>query len=169
MKNFTSFIGILVLTGMVVSAAVMAADSADVTARVRVQNISVTVSDGFVDYGALPLSGDEDTTSNGINDSQTATNNGNLTEDFNIEGSDSAAWDLHTSVGTDQYVHNFCTSNCDASPTWTNLATSSYATLATGITTSTPDQVFDLQILVPSATGDTNEQSVDVTVQAVAN
>ena len=127
----------------------------------------MSVSDASVAYGTLTLSATENTTSGGVNDTQTATNDGNVTEDFNISGQNSAAWTLAATIGADQYTHEWCTSTCDTTPTWNNLTTS-YQTLATAIATS-GTQDFDLQIGVPSSSSSYTQQSVDVTVQAVAN
>ena len=150
---------------------VRAADTDTVEATVKVQHISINISsDGSIDYGALAV-GTSATTATGdgdnIDDTQTATNDGNVTEDFDIKGQDTASWALDTTTGADQYVHEFCTSNCDSSPTWTPLTTS-YDTLATGIGASNT-QDFDLRIQVPTSTTDYNAQSVDVTVLATAS
>lgn len=143
------------------------ATTSTVTATVTVQNISVSVSDGTITYGTLGTSSTQDTTSTGADDSQTATNDGNVTEDFNIKGQDSANWTLAATQSTDQYFHKFCTTDCDGTPTWTALTTS-YQTLASSVSTS-GTQIFDLQIGTPSSTSNYTQQSVDVTVQAVAN
>ena len=166
MKSLITYLSILGLVGMIITMEALAADTATVTATVTVQNISVSVSDGEVSYGTLAVNTSQDTTSGNLDDSQTATNDGNVTENFNIKGQDSAAWTLASSAGADQYVHEFCTSNCDTSPTWTALTTD-YQTLATGIEAS-GTQVFDLKITTPTSTSSYDEQSVDVTVQAVA-
>ena len=102
------------------------------------------------------------TLSGQLNDTQTATNNGNVTEDFSIRGQDtSCPWTLAGSSGTDQYVHEFSTN--DGSD-WTALTTS-YQTLATGVSASgTTD--FDLKITIPSDTSCGDEQSVDITILA---
>ena len=149
---------------------VRAENTDTVTATVTVQNISVSVTDGTVDYQTLGV-GTSATTATGdgdsVDDTQTATNDGNVTEDFDIKGQDSSGgWTLATSPGDEQYTHEFCTSDCDSSPTWTPLTTS-YDTLATGITTS-GTQNFDLRIQVPTSTTDYDPQSVDVTVLATA-
>lgn len=161
---------LLILTIFLVSVLfvpkIRAATTASVTATVTAQNVSVSVSDGTVTFGTLTLSATTDTTSTGTDDSQTATNNGNVTETFNIKGQNSAAWTLAATQGSDQYFHKFCTTNCDASPTWTVLTTN-YQTLGTGVATS-GTKVFDLQIGMPSASSSYTQQSVDVTVQAVA-
>lgn len=165
-----AFLGAILLSfGLIFSSLlrVKAADTGTVTATVTVQNISVSVSDGTVTYGTLATSATEDTTTSGLDDSQTATNDGNVTEDFNIRGQNSANWTLGATAGADTYVHSFCTSNCDSSPTWTALTTSNQ-TLATGVAAS-GSQTFDLQIETPTSTTSYTEQSVDVTIQAVAN
>lgn len=143
-----------------------AADTATVTATVTAQNISVTVSDGTVTYGTLALSATADTTSSGINDSQTAQNNGNILEDLNIKGQNSGSWTLAGTVGADTYFHKWCVSDCDGTPTW-NALTTNYQTLASDIASS-GTQVFDLQIGTPSSSSSYTSQSVDVTVQAVS-
>lgn len=149
------------------TASVRAASTASVTATVTVQNISVTVSDGTVTYGTMGVSTSGDTTASGLNDSQTATNNGNVTENVNIKGQNSANWTLGAAAGVDTYAQKFCTTNCDSSPTWTALTTS-YQTLASSIATS-GTSVFDLQITTPTSSTNFTQQSVDVTVQAVAS
>ncbi len=148
-----------------------AADTADVTATVTVQNVAITVSDGSISYGTLVAGGTKDTTTSGVDDSQTATNTGNVNEDFNIKGynvSTGCSWTLAATQGSDQYFHKFCNNgNCDSSPTW-NALTTSYTTLATNKTPSAT-QEFDLQIGVPSSTSCTSQATVTVTVQAVAS
>ena len=143
-----------------------AATSATVTATVTAQNVSVNVTDGTVAYGTLATSTTQDTTSGGLNDSQTATNNGNVTEDFNIRGQNSANWTLGASAGADTYRHRFCITTCDSSPTWTALTTSNQ-TLASSVSTS-GTQIFDLEIATPTSSTNYTQQSVDVIVQASA-
>lgn len=149
-----------------------AAQTADVTATVTAEGLSVTItSDGVVPYLTLAAAAREDTTTGGINDTQTAFNAGNVVEDFNIQGQDStgsgAGWTLASTTGADQYFHEWCITTCDASPSWT-ATTTGYTTLSTGIATSAT-QDFDLRIGVPSTTTDYSQQSVDITIQAVAN
>ncbi len=147
-----------------VTGAVFAATTGTVAATVTVQNVSVTVSDGTVAYGTLALN-----TSAGTNptDTQTATNNGNITEDLNIKGSNSANWTLGGTANTDQYVHKFCTATCGSAPTNYTALTTSYQTLATGKAAS-GTQTFELYITTPTSSTNYTQQSVDVTVQAVA-
>jgi len=167
MKNLLISFSLLLSVGLFVGIFAGAADTDTVTATVTAQNISVSVSDGGVAYGTLTVSGTASTSSDGLNDTQTATNDGNITEDFNIQGQDSANWTLETSIGADQYVHEFCTSNCDTTPTWTAITTS-YQQLANAISSS-GTQDFDLKIIVPSSSSNYTQQSVDLTIQAVAD
>ena len=142
---------------------VYSADEASVTATVTVQNISVSVSDGTVTYGTLAVN-----TSAGTNgsDTQSATNDGNVTADLNIRGQNTAAWTLAGTVGANQYVHRFCTTSCASPPTSYTALTTSYQTLASGVT-ATNSQTFDLYITTPTSSSSYVAQSVDVTVQAV--
>lgn len=172
MKSFISVVSVVVITGMLVGVLSYAADTASVTATVTARNISVAVSDGSVAYGNIALSGTASTTSDGLDDTQTATNDGNVSEDFNIIGIDTVggtAWTLESAIGTNQYTHAFCnTDSCDATPTWTLIQEASYTTLSSStVATSTGTQLFDLRIVVPSASTDYTEKNVDVTVQAV--
>lgn len=162
LKFFTS----LIISSLFSATFVMAASTGAVTATVTAQNISVTVTDGSVAYGSLSTSTTEDTTATGVNNSQTATNNGNVTQDFNIQGQDSAAWTLAGTAASEAYTHKFCITDCDGTPTWVALTTS-YQTLATGVADS-GTQIFDLQIGTPTSTATFTQQSVDITVQAVA-
>jgi hypothetical protein len=141
---------------------VFAADTASVTATVTVQNISVSVSDGSVAYGTMALNSSAGT--NGT-DTQTATNDGNVTVDFNIRGYDTAAWTLAGSNGANQYVHQFCVSSCASAPTGYTALTTNYQTLAASKTASAT-QTFDLYITTPTSTSTYDQQSADVLVQA---
>lgn len=167
-KRIVCFISSLLLVWF--GGRVLAADTADINATVTVQNIAVTVSDGNIAYGVLQAGGTKDTTISGVDDSQTATNTGNVTENFNIKGynvSTGCSWTLAATQGSEQYFHKFCTTNCDTSPTWTSLTTN-YQTLATGVAVN-DTTTFDLQIGVPSSTTCTSQATVTVTVQAVTN
>jgi hypothetical protein len=90
-----------------------------------------------------------------------------VTEDLNIRGQNSANWTLAGTAGANQYAHKFCITTCDSSPTWTALTTS-YQTLQTSVAAS-GTKVFDLQILVPSSSATYTQESLTVTVQAVAS
>ena len=163
MKKMLSFVLLSALFFSFVQTS-FAATTATVTATVTVQNVSVTVSDGTVAYGTLAVN-----TSTGTNgsDTQTATNNGNITEDLNIKGQNTAAWTLASSASTDQYVHRFCIATCTSAPTNYTALTTSYQTLATGKAVS-GTQTFDLYLTTPTSSSSFTQQSVDIIVQAVA-
>jgi hypothetical protein len=127
--------------------------------------ISLTISDGTIGYGNVIVGTPKDTTSGGLNDTQTVTNNGNVAEDFEIQGINTANWTLGASAGDAIYKHAWCTSNCDSSPTW-NALTAAYQTLVTNIGVSSA-QDFDLQVTVPTVNSGTNQQDVSVTVRAI--
>ena len=158
-----SLVGLLLLT-----AKVEAASSASVSATVTAQNISVTVADGTISYGVIPINTSKSTTASDLNDQQTATNNGNVAEDLHIKGQNTSAWTLAAAAGAEQYSHKFCTTSCTTPPTGYTALTTNYQTLATNIATN-GTQVFDLQITTPTSTATYTAQTVDVTVQAVAH
>lgn len=150
-----------------------AGTTATVTSTVTVQNVSVSVSSGTVSYGTLATNTSLSTlASPGLGDQQTATNNGNVAEDFNVKGQDSANWILDTANSTlDHYIHKFCVASCgtDASPTNFTALTTSYAALGAGNVATSGTQTFDLRITTPQTSDNFTSQSVDVTVQAVAH
>lgn len=157
----------LFLSSILFSGVVIAQDTDTVTATVTAQNVAVSVADGTVAYGTLSLSGTNDTTLGNLNDSQTATNDGNVNVDLNIRGQNSANWTLAGTQGANEYRHRFCTTDCDGTPVWTALTTN-YQALAASVAAS-GTQVFDLEIGVPSSTTFYTQQSVDVQVQATAS
>jgi len=149
----------------------LAATSATVAATVTLQNVSVTVADGSISYGTIAANNYMTTLSSpGLADQQTATNAGNVNEDFTIKGSDSANWTIGGAPGSDVYTHKFCKATCgtNASPTNFTALTTSYQSLATAVTTS-GTQVFDLQLFTPTSSTFFTSQSVDVTVMAAAS
>lgn len=160
----------LMLLGLSVLLSQARADtSVSVKATVTPQNISVTVTDGTVSYGTLASGATKDTTAvqGELNDSQTATNLGNIPETLTIKGRNSENWTLGTTAGDNQYTHKFCTANCDSSPSWTGLTTS-YQTLGSNVAANGV-VIFDLQIGTPTNTSAFSPQSVDVTVMATSS
>ncbi|MCD4760928.1 hypothetical protein K8R42_03460 [bacterium] len=171
MKSFLAIVSVLVMTGVVVGVVAIAADTASVTATVTARNVSVSVTDGSVLYGNLTVGGTNSTTSDGIDDTQQATNDGNVSATLNIIGTDSGDWTLESAAGADQYTHAFCnTDTCDATPTWTLMQEVAYTTMSsTTVATSTGYQNVDLRINLPSSSSVYTEQTVSVTVQAVSS
>lgn len=164
------FLSSFLVLGLVFTQLVYAAETATVTATVTAQEVSVTVSDGSIDYGVLASSGSKTTLSGGADDQQTATNAGNVPEDFNIKGQDSGDWTLGSAIDANVYAHKFCISSCgtNGSPANFTALTTSYQTLASSVAVS-GNQVFDLQLIAPSSSTVYTSQSVDVIVQAVAS
>lgn len=155
---------IAILTAFTFVQVTYAATTATVAATVTVENISVSVADGTIDYGVLAVNSSAGT--NGT-DTQVATNNGNVAEDFNVRGTDSANWTLDTANSTtDHYIHRFCASSCASPPTSYTALTTSYAALASNVAAS-GTQNLDLYITTPQTSTVFTQQSVDVTVQAV--
>ena len=140
--------------------------TATVTSTVTAQSISVSVADGSVAYGVLADNTSKGTNTSDMNDTQTATNNGNVAEDFNIKGQNSANWTLASSTGSDQYVHKFCAATCDSPPTNYTALTTNYQALGTNIAAN-GTKTFDLRITTPNPSTNFTQQSVDVLVQAV--
>ncbi len=164
MKSFSVSIGILGLIGVLIFQTALAATTATVTATVTVQSISLTITDGTVAYGTLGNNSSADTNPA---DTQDAVNNGNIIENFNIQGSNSANWTLGAVAASDVYVHKFCTSSCGTPPTNYTALTTSDQTLATGVAASA-SQSFDLYITTPNPSTVFTQQSVNVTVTAVS-
>ena len=161
MKSLIATICILSLVGMVVGVVAQGADTASVAATVTVQNISVSVTDGTVAYGTLAVNTTKSTLAGELADLQTATNDGNVTESFNIRGTDSGTWTLGATAASNVYVHKFST---NSGTLWTALPLVNQ-TLATGKAVG-GTQTFDLQITTPTVSADYIEHSVNVTVQA---
>jgi hypothetical protein len=166
----------LVALPVFVATSAFAATTGTVAATVTPQNISVAVSDGSVAYGTLSLSASADTTSGGVNDTQVATNDGNVAEDFNILSSNATggtAWTLSGAPGVDQYSHSFCNTgsgspdSCDATPTWTTMTTN-YTQLADNVSPAGTNR-FDLKLDTPTSSTDYVQKTINVTIQAVIN
>lgn len=172
------FVDLIVLGLLFVGTTALATTTATVAATVTLQNVAVQMSvGGTVTYGTLAVNTTKTTLTGGVNQPQTASNSGNVAEDFNIEGTNSADWTLAGTASADQYVHRFCKTGCgtDSSPTlgtggngFTVLSSSGYTALATNVATS-GTQSFDLMINMPTSSTHFGSESVDVVVQAVAH
>ncbi|HZX50167.1 MAG TPA: hypothetical protein VFE94_03420 [Candidatus Paceibacterota bacterium] len=164
MKSYSTIISVAVWAGLLIAAGAYAAQTGVVSATVTAQNISVAVQDASIAYGSLALSASYSTLAAEANDLQFASNIGNLTEDFNIQGADTASWTLESAIGSEQYTHEFSTNR---GTVWVKLSTS-YQQLVDAVAQNVSQQ-FDLQITVPSGTSDFTQQTAAVTVQAVAD
>lgn len=174
-KKFLVFFAIFSLCLLAVSPflirIVSAASTDTVAATVTAQIYSVSVTDGTVAFLTVAQDSTQDTTTGGVDDSQTATNDGSVAAKFNIKAEDSTGgtgWTLAATAASETYTMKSCTATCDASPTWTSVGIHpSYATLVASVDASS-NQVFDLQVGTPTSTTETTEQAITVTVQAVA-
>jgi len=159
-KQLIASIVILGLFGMIVGVAVKGADTDTVTATVTPQTVAVSVDVESVDYGVLDVN--ETSAPSAV---ITATNDGNVTEDFEIKGANSTDWTLSdTAVGANQFMHEFATDD-DSYVTYTALNDTTYDTLDTSVATS-GTQLFKLQLKMPSSTTTTDTQSTTVTILA---
>lgn len=156
-----------IVAGWLGSNQVDAADTAVVSATVTVQNVSVSVSPGTVAYGTMALNTSKSTIPADLNAPQTVTNNGNISEQFNIRGQNSANWTLGLTAGADTYVHQFCSAACTSPPTNFTGLTTNYQTLAASVASS-GTQTLHLRLTTPTTSSVFTQQSVDVTIQAVA-
>lgn len=145
----------------------MAATEGTVNATVTAVIYSVSLDNaGGISFGSVAQNSTKDTTTAGVNDSTTATNNGSVTEKLSIKAGNSTNWTLGASAGSETYTMKFCTTNCDTTPSWTSMSTD-YATLAASVAKD-GTQVFDLQVGTPTSTTATGQQSITVTVLAEA-
>ena len=167
-KTLYSAMGALSIISLLLTPCAMALADNKVSATVQVKTISVSVSDGVVDYGIMAANAIQDTTASGVDNTQAATNDGNVAEDFTVSGANTTGcvWSLKTTQGADQYFHKFST---DSGSTWTPLT----------ITLGTPDEIslasnvaaaghqdFDLQIGVPTSSSCSTTATSVVTVTA---
>lgn len=128
--------------------------------------VSVTITtDGTVDYGLVAGGATKSTID--LSDTQTAQNDGSVTETFNIKTSNATngtQWTIGSSPGSDVFVHEFST---NSGSEWTKFsAADSYQTLATGINAD-GTQNFDLRITAPTESSDYQEKTISITIQAV--
>jgi len=162
---------VVVSAALIIGQYAFAATTASVGATVTVQNISVTVTNGSVAYGTMGLNATASTRSPA--NLQTATNNGNVAEDFTIKGMDATGstqtWTLAATAGSAQYIHGFCIASCTTPPTNYTALTTSYTALGAGNVAVNGTQTFDLYINTPTATTDYTVHTVDVTVSAAAH
>lgn len=168
MKKILSFIPVVMWASAILLIAPLTAQAADtdiVAATVTVQNISLSVSDAAIAYGTLAVNTSQNTVA--LTDTQTITNDGNITIDINVRGADTADWILASSTGvTDEYIHRSCPATCNSFPTNYTALSTSYAELATGIAAA-GTQSLDLGITTPSSSTSFVQQTANVTVQAV--
>ena len=160
---------------------VFAQNTGVVTATVTPQLISVSVSPGSVAYGIMALSASDASRTVKLSGTITATNNGNVAENFNIKGSDatggSTPWTLSDTppdvgaVGANTYVHDFdnTTGGSFVEAEDKSLNSNTYKALATNVAATSGTANLELQMNMPTSSTDASAQkSTTVTVLAVA-
>ncbi len=160
MRSLITSIAILAVIGLAIGLAVQADTTDTVSCTVTPQAIAVSVDVGSVDYGVLDIN---DTSGPSV--VITATNNGNVTEKFEIMSSNSTNWAISNSaVGAETFMHEFATDD----PTYaayTAMDDTAYNTLDASVSTG-GTQPFKLRLKMPSSTTATDPQSPIVTVLA---
>jgi hypothetical protein len=139
----------------------LADENQTVSATVTPLLISVLIDPTSVTYGTRA----PNTTQHASNPTfVTVTNNGSVTERFNIKGAAStpSAWTLGATAGTNQYVHRFSTNGS----TFTEMQTGDQS-LMTGVGVSSNFQLF-LQMDMPTTvTTGVVQQTLPVVVTAL--
>ena len=94
-KNFFTLnlsIALVALVGLAVVSAAFSATTAAVTATVTVQNIAVSLNQSSLAYGTMDSNTASSTLGLFAGAGITATNDGNVTSDFDIYGAVTASW-----------------------------------------------------------------------------
>lgn len=178
MRTLIATLCILGMISLVINVAVRAGTESTVTCSVTPGSYSVSVATSTYNYGSMTINSTASSTDD------IATNDGGLTEKFNIKGADAATtspyiWTLNTDLGTDIYMHAFSATNTQASgaatttdpeTSWVALATG-YQVLAASVAQS-GTKTFWLDMRTPSAAGASTTYGqiyeTTVTVQAAA-
>jgi hypothetical protein len=152
------------IAAMALPMAVNAAETGTVTCTVSGELVSVTVTDGAVNYGTLELGQTKDTTNTGVNDNQTAKNTGTVSEKFTIKSSNAEGatdWILGDTQSENQFTHEFSTTG--GSP-WT-LINDVGVDLASAVAAGAA-KTFDLRIGMPTSVTDYTQHTIIVTITA---
>jgi len=171
MKSLISSITILGVAGMMVFVGAGAVETASVSATVTSELITISVADGSVAYGILPVNTSKDTIGGPVQ-TQVVTNDGNVNVNLGVKSSDAVGgtnWNLAaTNAALDEFTHEFAP---DGS-TWAafNMDNATYATLGAGnIAANGGTQNLDLRIKTPASVTDNTEKTITVTVLATAS
>lgn len=171
MKNLIFSTLFVVAIGLIIAVGVSAANEASVTATVTVKNIAVSLNRSSFAYGTMASNTASSTLVLWGGAGITATNDGNVTSDFDIYGANTSNWSLAGSAGSDAYIHKFCNdtdNDCTTPPTSYTALTTTPQTLKNNIATS-GTCAFQLQITTPNPSTVFTQQSASVTVQASAS
>ena len=132
--------------------------------------VSITVSDGVIQYGILPLNSSRSTID--LNDVQRVTNTSNQNINVNIMATNATGggctWTLSNNIGNNEYSYQFCNAtdnSCSSPPTNYSFLTTSYQLLKGNLSTASHID-FHLRLNMPVYSTCFGEQNVDVTIQA---
>ena len=163
MKSLIASIAILGVAGLAVGTGAGADTTAEVSATVTAELITISVADGSVEYGIVPI----DTLK--TVQTQVVTNDGNVNVNLGVKSSDTVGgtdWNLVAAVGSlDEFTHEYAP---DGS-TWVtfNVDNTTYAPLATNVVAG-GTQNLDLRIKTPTSVTDGAEKTITVTVLVTA-
>lgn len=146
----------VLLITLVMMGPVFAGDSAGVVVTVTAENISISVSPGSYNYGALALGTTTETAS-----TFTASNDGNVTENFFIRGANTTNWTLATAPGDNQYEHDWKQGAGSYSPLTTANQAAGGPVLAGNNLAN-----YKFQIHMPTSSASYDQQSTTVTFVA---
>jgi len=176
MKKFLASLGILSLVLALAAPVLAAEDTAVVSATVTPSVVAVSISPTSVEYGILALSTSDTDRSTAESETITATNDGNVTSDFTIMGSDASGmlttnWTLSSdppekgTVAADQFAHRFDEGTTFNGVEAAALDSTAYKPLKAGITDAgTAD--FVLEMNMPTSSTDSETKSTTVTILA---
>jgi len=176
-KKFLAIVGIFSLAALSFGLAAIGATSADVTATVTPQVVSVSVSDGAVNYGILNFSETNNTfngTAPALGDDQLITNGSNVPINIQVKSSDatgsSITWELGAAPGSNIFGHQYDIDTGAGPATWLDFpASNDYSGTAVNLTETggiDPSATMDLKLLMPTGSADTSTHGVTITVLA---
>ena len=165
-KSTIATIAILALVGLGVGMSAGAATEGTVNATVTAELVSLTVEDGSVSFGILPVNTNADTVT--LGQTQSATNTGNVAINIGVRSSDAIGgteWNLAaTNAAENEFTHEF---SSDSGSTWTSFAVDNNVntSFATDVAAGNAE-TLDLRIKTPTSVTDNVEKTITVTALA---
>lgn len=144
---------------------VRAADTDTVAATVRATHLAVSVSDGIIAFGSMPLNTASTTVGSG--ETQTVSNDGSDAV-LNVKSSNATGgvtWTLGTSPGSNIFQMEVSTTSGSTYTTF--QATDTYLTASSSFASLTDGDV-DFRITTPTVSSDFVEKSVTLTLQVTS-
>ena len=162
MKSLIASIAILGVAGLAVGTGAGADTTAEVSATVTAELITISVADGSVEYGIVPI----DTLK--TVQTQVVTNNSNVAVDLDVKSSNAIGGTQWTLAATNAALDEFTHESSPDGSTWTafNVDNTTLTSLATNVAADGGVQDLDLRIKTPLTVTDNIEKTITVTVQA---